>query len=116
VRSQAQQGAGGRVSPGQLLPHSEYRIPILRVLDAAGGALPVRAVLDRLRPILDDRLTPLDLEELPSGHVVRWENRAQWVRFALVREGLLDPDAPRGVWRLTERGSHEARAERRIRR
>src|SRR5258708_23106819 len=80
--SQVHQGTGGRVSPGQLLPHGEYRIPILRVLAAAGGALPVRAIIDQLRPILADRLTPLDLETLPSAHVARSENRAQCARFA----------------------------------
>jgi hypothetical protein len=108
VASPPQAREGARVSRGQLLPHSEYRRPILEVLATAGGSLPVRAVLDQLRPLLDDRFTPLDRQELPSGNVIRWENRAQWVRFALVREGLLDPNAPRGTWRLTDRGWHEA--------
>jgi len=34
----------------------------------------------------------------------RWRNAAQWARNAMVNEGLLASDSPRGVWEVTAAG------------
>jgi restriction system protein len=41
-------------------------------------------------------------ETIPSGQS-RFDNKVNWARFYLTREGLID-GSERGVWRLTERG------------
>lgn len=83
-------------------------MPILRVLEAAGGEAGTREVVDAVGAVLGPRLTDTDREELPSGGF-RWRNRVQWARNALCERGLLDRDAPRGVWRLTDAGREALR-------
>jgi hypothetical protein len=34
----------------------------------------------------------------------RWYNTAQWARNAMVIQGLLRNDSPRGTWEVTEEG------------
>ena len=43
----------------------------------------------------------------------RWRNTAQWARNAMVKEGLLASDSPRGVWEITAEGKQwlEAQSE-----
>jgi hypothetical protein len=36
--------------------------------------------------------------------VTRWQKRVPFVRMKLVERGLLDGDAPRGIWQLTDAG------------
>lgn len=92
-----------RASAGSILPEGEYWLPLLETLEAAGGELPandaIMGVGDRLR----DRFTPGDYESLEQGGV-RWKNRTRFARLRMKERGLLDPDAPRGVWRITDEG------------
>jgi len=94
---------GRRASPGSILSEREYWLPLLEALAMAGGELPandaIQAVGDRLR----GRLTPRDYESLDQGGV-RWKNRTRFARLRMKEEGLLDADAPRGVWRMTDAG------------
>jgi hypothetical protein len=59
-------------------------------------------VLDDLRARMQLK-SPGDFESTRSGAVL-WENRAQWERLKMVKEGLLRADSPHGVWELTESG------------
>jgi hypothetical protein len=63
----------------------------------------LRAVEEKVKPLLNE----FDLQKLRSGMDIRWRNAAQWVRYTLVKEGLLKPDSPRGVWELSDKGSQE---------
>lgn len=92
-----------RASDGELLPLERYSLPILEAIRELGGESPTDTVIDLVGEKLKDDLTPADKEKYPSG-MVRWRNRTQWQRKELVNEGLLDPTAPRGMWRLTEKG------------
>jgi hypothetical protein len=81
-----------------------YRRPILRALVSLGGRGPTREVLQRVHQSLKNNLTPADLEELPSGQRLRWQENAEWERYHMVKEGLLARGSPRGIWEITDEG------------
>jgi hypothetical protein len=92
-----------RAPRGSLLRDEAYELPILQVLEAAGGRAAKNEAIDALEPILGDQLTELDRSEIASGEI-RWRNRAQFVRLRLVQRGLMEKDSPRGVWELSRAG------------
>ena len=93
-----------RPAKGTRTPGSAYRIPILQVLTEMGGKGRMADVLDRVYRIMEHRLTEVDLQPLPSGHVVRWRNAAQWERLYMCHDGLLASDSPQGIWEITDQG------------
>lgn len=94
-----------RLRAGLKTPDREFRIPILRSLVDLGGSAPMSKVLDRVGEIMKHRLNEFDQMTLPSDpRQIRWRNTAQWERFAMVREGLLASDSPRGIWEITPAG------------
>ncbi len=98
---------GRRASSRDLLPLEAYTQPILESLAELGGESPADKVIELVGKKLDAKLTLVDRQEYSSG-MVRWKNRTQWQRSKLVEQGLLDGDAPRGIWRLTDKGTEEA--------
>jgi restriction system protein len=92
----------GRSQEGS--PREIYRRPILRALVALGGRAPTREVLQRAHQSLKGNLAPADLEELPSGQRLRWQENAEWERYHMVKEGLLVRGSPRGIWEITDEG------------
>jgi len=92
-----------RAPRGTLLPEREYEIPMLTVLDQAGGRAPATEVIERVGEILGDRLGDAERAVLGSG-LVRWKNRAQFVRLALIKTGDMTKDSPRGIWEITDQG------------
>lgn len=98
------QGASRARAPrGTLLPEREYEIPLLRALDARGGAAPASEVIEDVGSALEGRLTDTDQEILDSG-LTRWRNRVQFVRLKLVQAGQMKKDSPRGTWEITAAG------------
>ncbi len=96
---------GDRLERGQRTPEGAYRLPILRALASMGGEGNMREVLDRVFEEMKSRLKPVDLKPLPSdARTPRWRNAAQWERQAMVNEGLLRSDSPRGIWAITDKG------------
>lgn len=98
-----------RASSGQLLPERAYVFPILQALKDAGGSASVRDVLREVEARIGNRLTQEDRKTLRTGQI-RWENRAQWVRKGLVMAGLLNGNAPRGLWEIMPDGLSELEA------
>lgn len=96
---------GGRLRKGLLLPEDQYELPLLQSLTELGGGAPMSVVLEALEPKLKDRLTSYDFEIMKDGKTVRWHNRAQFVRFALVKRGDMKSDSPRGMWEISEQGA-----------
>ena len=92
-----------RAQTGTILPHDEYELPILEILESHGGRAPTREVLDELGERLADRLMPADFDRLDTGNV-RWRNRAQFVRLRLIDRGDIATGSPRGVWEITDQG------------
>lgn len=96
-----------RAPSGSLLPEREYELPLLLSLIDLGGSAPYREVVDAVGKRLEDRFTELDRESLRSGGI-RWKSRLQFVRLRLIERGLLDRDAPRGLWAITQSGKEFA--------
>jgi hypothetical protein len=93
-----------RASFGELLSEKEYELPILESIEQMGGSAPARKVVEAVGEKLQDRLTDMDREPLPSGSEIRWHNRAAFTRLRLVERGLLKSDSPRGRWEITSEG------------
>ncbi len=94
-----------RLKRGLRTPEGEFRVPIMQCLVDLGGSAPMTEVLDRVERVMKDRLNAYDRLPLPSDPTqIRWRNTAQWARNAMVKEGLLAPDLPRGVWEITSAG------------
>ena len=85
-------------------PQKEYQIPILEVLVELGGQAPTREVLRQIYEKVKHRLRPKDLETLPSGNDIRWENAVMWARNKLREQGFLSSNSPRGIWAITDEG------------
>lgn len=89
--------------PGSLLPVGAYWLPILGILDEAGGSAAANDVIDALGVRMGDELEDRDRETLRNGEV-RWRNRARFARLRMKERGLLSKTSPRGVWEITKRG------------
>jgi hypothetical protein len=89
---------------GQFTPTQAYWAPILEALVEMGGRADVNSVLRAVEGKMSDILTPQDLERLPNNSQLRWENRVNWQRLNMVRQGLLRSDSPRGVWEINDAG------------
>lgn len=102
---QAQSLAGGssrRNRPGDLLPETEYFVPILHALEKRGGRAPTREVLDAVGHEVRERLTPGDLEPTGNGNEVRWEMRVHFARLRMKERGLVKSNSPRGTWEISD--------------
>jgi hypothetical protein len=53
-----------------------------------------------LKPILNE----YDYQLMNATKQPRWRTTAKWARQALVNEGKLASDSPRGIWEITEQG------------
>lgn len=100
-----------RATPGSVLPVRGYWIPILELLDEAGGSAPSNDVIDALEERMKDLLTPRDFEHLKSGEI-RWRNRARFGRLRMKERGLLSDASHRGVWEITDAGRRYLAGER----
>ncbi|HEX7761759.1 MAG TPA: winged helix-turn-helix domain-containing protein [Caulobacteraceae bacterium] len=91
---------------GGKMPQREFRMPLLRTLLDLGGAARVSVVRKSIEPRVAPQLGDADYALVSTGDP-RWWNAVCWERAAMVREGLLDDRAERGVWRLTEVGRRQ---------
>lgn len=104
----------GRASSHEITPREDFRIPILQALVELGGRAHINDVLKRVYELMEDQLTELDLQSLPSGGT-RWRNSAMWERNVLKEEGYLRGDSPRGIWEITDEGRKYLRNHLRLR-
>jgi hypothetical protein len=91
-----------RAATGSIAPESVYKRPILDILIDKGGRAPKREVLDELGVRISSELLPADHEMM--GNEERWRKRAQFVRLAFVKQGLMKADSPRGLWEISDAG------------
>jgi Mrr restriction endonuclease-like protein len=96
-----------RAPRGTLVQQAEYELPLLQVLAERDGRAPASEAIDAVGERLDGKLTEVDRGHTSSGEV-RWRNRTQFARLALVKSGDMKADSPRGVWELTEQGARRA--------
>ena len=97
------------------LPPEAAIVPmLLEVLHVMGRAR-ASDVKARMRPLIESYpgVTLADMAAtVPSGPKPLWENRVEWARNSLRKDGLLD-GRHWGWWELTEAGREEARRLRR---
>lgn len=94
-----------KLQHGLRTPEDEFRGPILQSLVDLGGSASMNDVLDKVEKLMSQKLNAYDRQTLPSDPTIpRWRNTAQWARAAMVKEGLLSSDSPRGVWEITDSG------------
>jgi len=93
-----------RLKRGLRTPEEKFILPILEALIELGGEAHARDVLKLVHAKMKNILNTYDYEDLSSNNQKRWENTALWVKYRMVKDGLLDRNVPRGVWRITEKG------------
>jgi restriction system protein len=95
----------GRIRKGLRTPEPAFFRPILQALSDLGGSAKRSDVFIVLEHSMRDVLKPIDYQSLSSeSEQVRWQNSAQWARNLMVKEGLLHPHSPVGIWEITEKG------------
>lgn len=107
----------GRATGGSIFPQAGYEQPILEFLIESGGESRRLDVVQGVFRKVRSRLTPQDLESIPSGSDIRWRRGVLWQKQRMVDDGLIErPEprgtAPRGIWRLTPAGRRAAKSER----
>lgn len=84
-----------------------YREPVIKLMRANGGQMHIRRIKEQLPRILEEASIVLKAGDLiPSHHTkpheTKWMNQLQWERAAMIADGILKSDSPRGVWELVE--------------
>jgi hypothetical protein len=92
-----------RAPSNALLSEKAYELPLLDVLDKAGGRLPTREAVAAVGERVADQLMPMDHDVMDQGQE-RWEMRVQFTRLRLVEAALLEKKSPRGVWEISDAG------------
>ena len=85
----------------------QFLFPILLALSSLGGEGTVADVAAIVSETMSSTLNKVDKEQVFSGSKAgepRWRNTMRWAKDSLMRFGLLDDSAPRGVWRLSDLG------------
>lgn len=82
----------------------DYALPILQVLDEAGGTASIDEVRDGVKRILSPRFTPADRVTMKSGKP-RWQVRIDAASQRMKNQRLLASTKRRkGIWEITGRG------------
>ncbi|MGV8027092.1 MAG: winged helix-turn-helix domain-containing protein [Anaerolineaceae bacterium] len=94
-----------KLKRGLRTPEEEFKIPILESLIHLGGSAKVNDVIASVGKMMASSLNDYDKQPLLSApSSPRWRNTAQWARNALVKEGLMANDSPKGIWTITDAG------------
>lgn len=94
-----------KLERGLRTPEEEYKAPILEALIHFGGSADITDVIAYVEKTMASKLNDHDKEPLPSTpSFPRWRNTAQWARNALVQDGLMANDSPKGTWAITDAG------------
>ena len=101
----------GRARRGSLLPQAAYEMPVLESLIELDGSAPSSVVVDRVGTKLEAQFTDIDRDKTSSTGVIRWRNRTQFARQALVEKGQMLRDSPHGVWQISEAGRDRVKGE-----
>lgn len=90
-----------KLKKGLRTPQDAYYEPILQILRTLGGSAHMKDVLEKVEERMRGSLREVDYEPLNTDPAsIRWRNSAQWARHALVKDGRLKADSPRGIWEL----------------
>jgi len=90
-------------SRGETTLQKEFRKPILEALIDMGGQGPCVEVCVAVGRKMNDQLKAGDYK-LNADGTKKWEKAVHFQRLAMVHEGLLADDSPRGIWQITDKG------------
>jgi hypothetical protein len=94
-----------RLRRGLRTPEEAYYAPILQALVDAGGAASRAAVLETVGAAMEEEFNRYDRSSLRSTPgIPRWRTSAQWARNAMVNDGRMAADSPRGTWEIAAGG------------
>lgn len=88
---------------GELTHPADFWKLILDALVERGGQASRQEVHDNIAQRMKARFKPGDLEVNRDG-TLKWNKQVDYQRLAMVHKGLLQKDAPRGNWEITENG------------
>jgi len=88
---------------GELTPQGEFWKPILEALVEMGGQGSRQEVLRAVERKMKGRLKPGDYERNKDG-TTKWSKAVDFQRKAMVLEGLMAMNTPRGIWKITDQG------------
>jgi restriction system protein len=95
----------GRLRRGLRTPEPPFYRPILEALVSLGGRASMAEVLENIERRMQGVLRDVDFQPLASDpELPRWRNTAQWARHAMVKDGRLRSDSPRGIWEISNAG------------
>ena len=92
-----------------LPPKDNLHLPVLKVLNDAGGSLVSRDALEKVKGYYP-QLTPDDLASRLDSGENRLNNRIRWSRFDLVLTGDVER-ATGGTWKITPKGAERLKNE-----
>ncbi len=84
-----------------------YRWPILEILVESNGEAWVPDIKEKLLPKISPHLTDREKTARKSKRPAWWYD-AEYERFEMVCEGLIDGTSPRRLWKLTPKGRNHA--------
>jgi len=101
-----------RIPRGICTPEEAYKLPILKALDELGGSARTKDALARVKKLMKEVLNKTDYLEYKYKNITGvytvvepcWQKRTKWVRYKLMKEGLVKSDSRRGVWEISEAG------------
>lgn len=89
--------------PGKLTPQGEFWKPMLEALVEMGGQGSRQEVHKAVEEKMKGRLRPGDYELNRDG-TTKWSKAVDFQRKAMVLEGLMAENTPRGIWKITDQG------------
>lgn len=94
-----------KLKRGLRTSEEEFKTPILESLIHLGDTASMTDVIIQVEKIMASRLNDYDKQPLLSApSFPRWRNTVQWARNALVKDGLMANDSPKGIWTITDAG------------
>jgi len=88
---------------GNLTPQKDFWKPILETLVDEEGEANVQEVVEGVERKIKNQLKPGDNEPNRDG-IPKWVKAVHFQRLAMVHQGLLASDSPRGIWAITDQG------------
>ena len=92
-----------QIVKGDVTPQKMFWTPVLESLVEQGGEAPAQKVIEQVEIKMKNQLKPGDYEP-NRDRLPKWKKGVHFQRLAMVHEGLLVKNSPRGIWRITEHG------------
>jgi hypothetical protein len=102
LKNQKQVGSNEHRQSSMTKP-KEFWKPLLEVLVERGGRASREEVHNAVENKMKDRFKSGDYEQNKDG-TAKWSKHLDYQRLAMVHEGLLESNSPRGAWEITDSG------------